>query len=247
MPLLDFDSIPLWLQILGYLYLISGIGGALYITYDKVKKKHFQKMRIMNVVWPVTVFYLAPLGIWAYYHIGHSAVSKSSSNEHHLIKSHSYNDDNKQTRLFWESIFVSVTHCGAGCTIGDVISTWLIFLGSIVIFGSILVTAYILDFTFAWLLGVIFQYLAISEMRKISLKQGLVDSIKADTLSLVAFEIGLFGWMAVVALLIFGTTWHANPTEPIFWFMMQVGMTIGFFTSYPANRWLIEKGIKHGM
>jgi hypothetical protein len=84
-------------------------------------------------------------------------------------------------------------------------------------------------------------------MRKISLKQGLVVAIKADTLSLVAFEIGLFGWMAIVALIMFGTTWHANPTEPIFWFMMQVGMTIGFFTSYPANRWLIEKGIKHGM
>ncbi|MGC1133656.1 MAG: DUF4396 domain-containing protein [Nitrososphaeraceae archaeon] len=50
-----------------------------------------------------------------------------------------------------------------------------------------------------------------------------------------------------VALVIFGTTWHANPTEPVFWFMMQIGMTIGFFTSYPANIWLVKKGIKHGM
>jgi hypothetical protein len=246
MPLLDFDSIPLWLQILAYLYLISGVGGALYITYDIVKKKHLQKMHIMNVVWPVTVFYLAPLGIWAYYHLGHLSVNKSRMNEHHLIKPHS-NSDDKQTRPFWETIFVSATHCGAGCTIGDVISTWLIFLGSIVVFGSILATAYIFDFTLAWLLGVIFQYLAVSEMRKVSLKEGVADAIKADTLSLVAFEIGLFGWMAIVALVMFGTTWHANPTEPIFWFMMQVGMTIGFFTSYPANRWLIEKSIKHGM
>jgi hypothetical protein len=29
--------------------------------------------------------------------------------------------------------------------------------------------------------------------------------------------------------------------------MMQIGMTIGFFTSYPANIWLVKKGIKHGM
>jgi hypothetical protein len=113
-------------------------------------------MHIMNVVWPVTVFYLAPIGIWAYYHLGHSSVSKASSSDHHLIKPHSYNDD-KQTKPFWESIFVSATICGAGCTIGDVISTWLIFLGSIVIFGSILATAYIFDFTLAWLLGVIFN------------------------------------------------------------------------------------------
>ena len=39
-----------------------------------------------------------------------------------------------------------------------------------------------------------------------------------------------------------GITWHANPTEPVFWFMMQIGMTIGFFTSYPANIWLVKKG-----
>jgi hypothetical protein len=69
--------------------------------------------------------------------------------------------------------------------------------------------------------------------------------------SLAAFEMGLFGWMAIVALVIFGTTfgttWHENPTEPVFWFMKQIGMTIGFFTSYPANIWLVKTGIKHGM
>ena len=30
--------------------------------------------------------------------------------------------------------------------------------------------------------------------------------LKADTLSLAAFKIGLFGWMAIVVLVIFGTT-----------------------------------------
>jgi hypothetical protein len=246
MPLLDFATIPLWLQVLAYVYFVGGVISAIYITYDILKKKHMQKMPIMNVVWPVTVFYLFPLGLWAYWHLGHSYSRTSSFDQYHFVKSHEYTS-NKTRRPSWESIFVSATHCGAGCTIGDVISTWLIFIGSIVIFGSVLATAFILDFTFAWLLGVIFQYLAISEMRKMSLREGLVDSIKADTFSLAAFETGLFGWMAIVALVIFGTTWHANPTEPVFWFMMQIGMTIGFFTSYPANVWLVKKGIKHSM
>jgi hypothetical protein len=246
MPLLDFATIPLWLQVLAYVYFIGGIIAAVYIAYDILKKRHLQKMPIMNVVWPVTVFYLFPLGLWAYWHLGHTYSRTSSSDQQHLVKSHEYTS-NKTSRPFRESIFVSATHCGAGCTIGDVISTWLIFIGSITIFGSILATAFILDFTFAWLLGVIFQYLAISEMRKVSLREGLVDSIKTDTFSLAAFEIGLFGWMAIVALVIFGTTWHANPTEPVFWFMMQIGMSIGFFTSYPANIWLVKKGIKHSM
>jgi len=29
--------------------------------------------------------------------------------------------------------------------------------------------------------------------------------------------------------------------------MMQIGMVIGYFTSYPVNWWLIEKGIKEAM
>lgn len=246
MVLLDFTAIPLWLNALAYVYFVGGIISAIYISYDILKKRHLQKMPIMNVVWPVTVFYLFPLGLWAYWHLGHAYSRTSGSAQQHLVKSHEYTTG-KSGRPFWEGIFVSATHCGAGCTIGDVISTWLIFIGSIIIFGSLLATAFILDFTFAWLLGIIFQYLAISEMRKVSLKEGLVDSIKADTFSLAAFEIGLFGWMAIVALVIFGVTWHANPTEPVFWFMMQIGMTIGFFTSYPANIWLVKKGIKHSM
>ena len=154
MPLLDFATIPLWLQVLTYIYFFGSIIAAIYIAYDILKKRHMQKMPIMNVVWPVTVFYLFPLGLWAYWHLGHTYSRNSSTGQHHLVKSHEYNS-NKTSRSFWESIFVSATHCGAGCTIGDIISTWLIFIGAIVIFGSILITAFILDFTFARLLEVV--------------------------------------------------------------------------------------------
>ncbi|MDR4512261.1 MAG: DUF4396 domain-containing protein [Nitrososphaeraceae archaeon] len=92
--------------------------------------------------------------------MGRSYSSRSSSDQKHLMKSHEYKNG-KSNRKFWERIFVSATHCGAGCTIGDVLSTWIIFIGSILLFGSVLITAFILDFTFAWLLGIIFQYFAI--------------------------------------------------------------------------------------
>lgn len=50
MPLLDFATIPLWLQVLAYAYLAGGIIAAIYIAYDILKKGHVQKMPIMNVV-----------------------------------------------------------------------------------------------------------------------------------------------------------------------------------------------------
>jgi hypothetical protein len=36
-------------------------------------------------------------------------------------------------------------------------------------------------------------------------------------------------------------------SNPVFWFTMQIAMIIGFFTSYPANEWLVRKGFKEEM
>ena len=40
---------------------------------------------------------------------------------------------------------------------------------------------------------------------------------------------------------------HLRPTQAGYWFMMQIGMILGFFTSYPMNRWLIKAGWKEAM
>lgn len=55
----------------------------------------------------------------------------------------------------------------------------------------------------------------------------------------------MYGWMAIATFLIFK---HEIPkTSPEFWFMMEIAMLFGFATSYPANWFLIRKGIKEGM
>jgi hypothetical protein len=38
---------------------------------------------------------------------------------------------------------------------------------------------------------------------------------------------------------------HLMPSSAAYWLLMQVGMIIGyFFTSWPANVWLVKRGIK---
>jgi hypothetical protein len=34
---------------------------------------------------------------------------------------------------------------------------------------------------------------------------------------------------------------------PVYWFLVQIGMIAGFFTSWPVNTWLIRAGIKEAM
>jgi hypothetical protein len=51
--------------------------------------------------------------------------------------------------------------------------------------------------------------------------------------------------MAIATFLLFG---HENKkTNPVFWFMMQIAMLVGFLTAYPVNWWLLRAGIKEKM
>jgi hypothetical protein len=81
--------------------------------------------------------------------------------------------------------------------------------------------------------------------KKMGWGKGFLEAVKADTLSLIAFEIGMFGWMAIVHYILFSKT--PEPNTVVYWFMMQIAMILGTLTSYPANWFLVKKGIKHSM
>ena len=74
------------------------------------------------------------------------------------------------------------------------------------------------------------------------LKDGLKAAAKADVMSLTAFEIGLFGWMAVMAFVLFPAPDQLMPNSAAFWFLMQVGMIIGFFFLLAGQRLAGEPG-----
>ncbi len=198
--------------------------------------KHPQKMAVMNWVWPITALYWGPFALWTYFSFGRQKHSGKQDDKQQ--------GDKQKEQPYWQKVWKGVTHCGAGCTLGDLIAEWSIFLAAFTLVGSRLYTNYIFDFAAAYLLGIVFQYFSIAPMRNISGLPGIWAAIKADTISLTAFEIGLFAFMF----------WmdhhfhpHLKPNTPEYWFLMQIGMIIGFFTSYPANWWLIRKGLKEAM
>src|ERR1700722_7491270 len=84
-----------------------------------------------------------------------------------------------------------------------------------------------------------FQYWALAPMRRLNFRDGIRAAAKADVLSLPAFEIGLFGWMAIMVFVLFPSS-PLHPISPVYWFLMQIGMILGFTTSWPANVWLIR-------
>jgi hypothetical protein len=83
----------------------------------------------------------------------------------------------------------------------------------------------------------------------LSFRQGIVAAVKADTLSLTAWQVGMYGFMALAYFVIFRRGFRVSLTTdtPEFWFMMQIAMWFGFVTSYPVNWWLISTGLKERM
>lgn len=196
-----------------------------------------QKMWIMDIVWPVTALYFGPVGVWGLWRMGAPAASPTH-------RARQETRQKEESKSVWQQVAVAVTHCGAGCTLGDIIGEWLVFAFGWMLFGEKLYAEMLVDFPLAFGLGIVFQYFTIAPMRGLGLREGLIAAAKADTISIIAFEIGLFGWMALDAFVLF-------PGESIgswnHWFQMQIGMIVGFCTSYPANWLLLKKGLKEPM
>ena len=149
-------------------------------------------------------------------------------------------------RPHWQSVALSALHCGAGCTLADIIGEWISHWIHFEIAGSTLLSNWIIDFILALAIGVYFQFYAIREMQKISVGKGLFKAFKADVLSLTSWQVGMYGWMAIVYFVIF-KQYPLEESRWIFWFMMQIAMLFGFFCAYPMNAFLIKVGIKKGM
>jgi len=122
-----------------------------------------------------------------------------------------------------------------------------LYLGAgVTLAGEALFAEYVGDYLIAVLLGLVFQFFAIAPMRGLGLGEGIAAAAKVDLASLTAFEVGLFGWMALTAFVLFPSP-HLHPDSPVYWFMMQIGMALGFVTAFPVNAWLISRGIKEAM
>lgn len=241
-------AIPYWLTILAWISLFLAGISFIYIALDV--KKHPQKMKIMTIVWPLTALFGSFIWVLAYKKWG----------ENHSLEKMKMGDSmnmDSSSKSMAVSVFIGTCHCGAGCSLADLIIEWLLYFfpalyivgGYRTIFSHKLFSGFVLAFILALIIGVSFQYFAIVPMKHLSRKEGIIAAIKADTLSLSCWQIGMYATVALCQLSLFPHFFGGEvlPTTPVFWLMMQVAMLVGFCTAYPMNWWLIKTGIKEKM
>jgi hypothetical protein len=228
---------PPWLTVLAWTALAVAFASAAWILLDVFARGYRQRMGVMEAVWPVTALYFGPVALWGYHRFGRPSSARWLEEK---------GREEPPEKPGWATVAVGVSHCGAGCTLGDVVAEFVVFGLGATIAGTALFAEYIGDFALAIALGLAFQFFAIAPMRELGVRDGITAAAKADLLSLAAFEVGLFGWMALMSFVFFPAP-HLHPDSPVYWFLMQIGMVIGFFTAWPANVWLIRRGIKEAM
>ena len=219
---MDFWTAAAWMSI--GLALVS----AAVIAADEVRRP--QKMAVMNVVWPLTALYFSVIAVVAYWKLGRT-------------RQHAHQDG-----VTAAQVAVGTSHCGAGCMLADMVMEFTIAATGVVLFASAKITGMVLDTVLAWLVGIAFQFWAMRPMQPHKPAGEVVKAaMKADTLSIAAFQVGMFAVMALPWARWMGATGKWDAFDPRFWLAMQVAMVCGYATSFPMNAWLIRKGWKEAM
>jgi hypothetical protein len=244
----------MWIDDLARAYLSLSVLCVLAIVVLEIWRP--QRMKVMNVVWPITALYFGPVVLEWYLRSGrkgtkayHARMMDAVRRELEVERLEGQLEDPAkcvdEAGTSREQVAEGVSHCAAGCTLGDIAAEWWVFAAGLTFAGGVLQTRLVLDFVLAWAFGIAFQYFSMP-MRGLSVGRRLVQTIKVDTLSIVAFQIGMSAWTALTYYVLFPKP-HLQPNGAVFWFMMQVAMIVGYLTAYPANVFLLNAGWKEKM
>lgn len=237
--------------------LLIAVAGAVWVWFDISQRP--QSMAVMKWVWPLAALWGSVFGLVLYWVAGRApragAAMPSMKMAGMEMKSGmamkpgmkidmSKGMDMGPPRPFYLRVAAGTAHCGAGCSLADLLGGWGFFFFPWVLAGSAVIGEWTGEYLLALVFGVAFQYAAIQPMLHLPVAAAIARAFKVDVLSLTAWQLGMYSFMAWVFFVAIG---RVPSTSAVFWWLMQGAMIAGFFCSYVANWWLIRSGIKPAM
>ena len=222
--------IPGWLTALSWAYVGVALLCAAAILHDVYGRGYRQRVRAMEAVWPITALYLGPLGLLLYYRWGRPRTERWQK-EHGSVPEKSLP----------AAAATGGTPGGAASAIGHVVGVPLVVLSGLTIAGEALWVMILVIAVIATLLLFAFEYFfSTVPARGLPSGKGLGVALLIALVTVLAFDVGMGGWMLVMHFLLF----MPPLTDVTFLFLMQVGLILGFLTGYPAVLWLVRRGTK---
>ncbi len=222
--------IPGWLTAVSWVFVGLALLCAAAILYDVYGRGYRQRTSVMSVVWPITALYFGPLALPAYYRWGRPR-SEKWQKEH----------GSAPEKSLPAAAATGGTPGGAASAIGHVLGVPLVVFLGLTIAGQALWVMILFIAIIATVLLFAFEYFfSTVPTRGLSRGKGLGVALLIALVTVLAFDVGMGGWMLVMHFLLF----MPPLTDVTFLFLMQIGLILGFLTGYPAVLWLVRRGVK---
>jgi hypothetical protein len=196
-----------------------------YVAWDCFVKNN-PEVTVMKWGWILITVYMGPVGLALYV----LTDKEPRPGEHEEF-----------IKPLWKQGMGSTVHCIAGDATGIITAAAIVTALGIPMSVD-LVIEYAAGFAFGLF---IFQALFMKNMAGGRYLTALRRSFIPEWLSMNMMAAGMF---FVMTQLMMGRDMRAmDPRQPQFWFVMSMGVIVGFATAYPVNVWMVAQGLKHGL
>jgi FtsP/CotA-like multicopper oxidase with cupredoxin domain len=212
------------IDIVVYLWLAIAILSAVYVAVDQFRNN--PEAPVMKWGFVLVTLYMGPIGLLLYV----MADKEPAPGTHEQF-----------VKPLWKQGVGSTVHCVAGDATGIILAAAVTAL-----LGFPMAVDVVVEYIAGFLMGLfIFQALFMRSMMGGTYWQNVRRSFMPEFLSM---NMMMAGMAPVMIFLMMGRDMRAMwPGEPLFWFVMSLGVVAGFFVAYPINVWLVAKGMKHGL
>jgi hypothetical protein len=196
----------------------------LYVAVDQFRGN--PEATVMKWGWILITLYMGPIGLLLYV-----LTDKEPAPGTH----------EEFVRPLWKQGVGSTVHCIAGDATGIIAAAAITATLGLPMWIDLIVE-YVAGFAFGLF---IFQALFMKDMMGGTYLKALRRSFLPEWLSM---NMMMAGMAPTMIFLMMGRDMRAmQPSEPVFWLVMSLGVVVGFAIAYPVNVWMVARGLKHGL
>ncbi|RWF53584.1 MAG: DUF4396 domain-containing protein [Mesorhizobium sp.] len=195
-----------------------------YVAWDQFRNN--PEPVVMKWGFILVTLYMGPLGLLIYV----LADKEPRPGEHEAF-----------TKPLWKQGVGSTIHCVAGDATGIILAAAITAALGLPMWIDLIVE-YVAGFAFGLF---IFQSLFMKSMMGGTYWENVRKSFMPEFISM---NFMMAGMAPIMSFLMMGSDMRAmEPTELLFWGVMSFGVIVGFIAAYPANVWMVARGLKHGL
>ena len=207
-----------------YAWLTIAVLSGIYVAYNQFRNN--PEAPVMKWGFVLVTLYMGPIGLLLYV----MSDKEPAPGTHERF-----------VQPLWKQGVGSTVHCVAGDATGIILAA-----AATALLGLPMWVDGIVEYVCGFLLGLlIFQSLFMRNMMGGTYFENVKRTFVPELLSMNTMMAGM---APVMIFLMMGRDMRAMwPGELLFWFVMSLGITVGFAIAYPINVWLVAKRMKHGL